>query len=494
MLAPFDMIAGMFARIRNTPVDYAWGSFGEITRLLGDAGSCRPRGDGGPEAELWLGAHHGSPSEIVEPALCGGAADVRAWIAADPATTLGPLADGLRRGDGARLPFLVKVLAAGTPLSLQAHPSLADARAGFAREEAAGVALDAPERSYKDPSHKPELLLALSETMETLAGFREHADAVASIERLALAARECGLDASRMEVLLERVRAARDEAGRREIVAWLLERADEVLAVTDAVVATARAVRDGGAGVGDEPVSDVSAGAASGGAAPASGASASDAGSAADALPASDREALARDIETVCLLADHAPRDPGIVIALLLHRLTLRRGDAIFVGAGSLHAYLRGVGLEIMASSDNVLRGGLTPKHVDAPELLRVLDTAAGPASTLAPIAEGPGVIAFVPPVPDFRLARVTIGGGDGDGADGAGGEAQSARVAFAGPAIALCLEGSLLLRGAVGEVRLAAGEAVFVTPDERELAFEGTGDVVIASTGIGPDAELPLP
>src|SRR5690606_3622437 len=133
----------MFVRIRNTPLDYAWGTDGEITRLLGDGteSACEPRDGGGPEAELWLGDPPGAPSRIIDRELAGGAADLRQWIDADPRATLGPYASGLREGDGARLPFLLKVLAADAPLSLQAHPSLEHAREGFARENALGIPL-----------------------------------------------------------------------------------------------------------------------------------------------------------------------------------------------------------------------------------------------------------------------------------------------------------------------------------------------------------------
>lgn len=362
----------MFARIRNSPLDYAWGSDGEITRLLGDAAACAPRPDGGPEAELWFGAHHGSPSRLVDPARSGGAGDLREWIAADPDTTLGQLAADA--GEGPRLPFLVKVLAAGSPLSLQAHPSLADAREGFERENAAGIAVDAPERSYRDASHKPELLLALSETMEALAGFRRHADAVAAFERFERAAGEHTREGEALRGLSARVRVAGDEAGRCELVAWLLGRGDDAAAATEAVVATARTVQAGRDVVGAAP----------------------------------GRASLERDAETVVRLADHYPGDPGVVIALLLHRVTLARGEALFVRAGSMHAYVEGVGIEVMASSDNVLRGGLTAKHVDVPELLRVLDSGESDPPRVEPVPIGGGALEYPVPVADFRVVRVT--------------------------------------------------------------------------------------
>ncbi len=140
----------MFVGITNTPRDYAWGQPGGISRLFDSAPVSTP------EAELWLGAHPGSPARIVDPTQTNGATDLAEWIASDPGTTLG---DRHRHG----LPFLLKVLSAESPLSLQAHPTPEQAAEGFARENAAGIPLDAAHRNYKDPFAKPELILALSE-------------------------------------------------------------------------------------------------------------------------------------------------------------------------------------------------------------------------------------------------------------------------------------------------------------------------------------------
>ncbi|HZK58748.1 MAG TPA: type I phosphomannose isomerase catalytic subunit, partial [Cryobacterium sp.] len=158
----------MFVGITNSPRDYAWGSTTAIAGLLGRAAS------GQPEAELWLGAHHGSPSVIVDPGSVGGAADLAKWIAASPEVALGPVLAGAP-GEP-RLPFLMKILAAQGPLSLQAHPSPGRAAAGFELENAAGIPVDAAYRNYRDPFHKPELIYALSETFEVLCGFRDLAE------------------------------------------------------------------------------------------------------------------------------------------------------------------------------------------------------------------------------------------------------------------------------------------------------------------------------
>ena len=143
----------MFVGIENTPRDYAWGSETAISALLGTTPS------GGPEAELWLGSHPGSPARVIDPGQVGGARNLTEWIAAAPSDAL---------GTHPRLPFLLKVLAAASPLSLQAHPSAEQAQEGFARENALGVRLDAPERNYKDPYPKPEIICAVSDRFEAL--------------------------------------------------------------------------------------------------------------------------------------------------------------------------------------------------------------------------------------------------------------------------------------------------------------------------------------
>ncbi|MET0714031.1 MAG: type I phosphomannose isomerase catalytic subunit, partial [Mycetocola sp.] len=244
----------MFVPIANTPRNYAWGSTTDIAALLGVAPS------GGPEAELWLGAHPGSPARILTPGAVGGFETLADWVERDPASA------GLAEP---RLPFLLKLLAANAPLSLQAHPSPAQAADGFARENAAGVPQNDPTRNYKDAFHKPELIFALSERFEALCGFRPVADAAADVDvllavpglsadaRAALGSFRSSLDGPDSEVL-------------RRVVGSLLGEDVSVLvrAVTDAAAS-------------------------------------------APLTPA---------VDTVRMLADHYPGDPGIVVSLLIHR------------------------------------------------------------------------------------------------------------------------------------------------------------------------------
>ncbi|MFF2273352.1 mannose-6-phosphate isomerase, class I [Agromyces sp. NPDC058136] len=418
----------MFVAIDNTPRDYAWGSRSAIAGFRGRAAP------GGPEAELWLGAHAGSPARIVDEASVGHA-DLAAWIAAEPVAALG----AAHAAQGARLPFLLKVLAAGAPLSLQAHPTPAQARAGFAREDAEGVAIDAYDRNYKDEFHKPELIVAVSETFDALSGFRPMAEV-----RGVLAALRAADEAS-----------ASPEPGALDLLEAKLSEPEPLRATVEWLL---RDGRGGDTGEASWVVERVTALAAS--------------------PEAADSE-YARSFETVGALAKAYPGDPGIVISLLLNRVRLRAGESLYLAAGNIHAYLDGLGIELMAASDNVLRGGLTPKHIDVDELVDVLDFTPGPPPRLEPVEVAPGVQSFSPGVPDFALHRVESAG-----------DGEERRIALAGPAIVLAERAAIELRGdaSSGPVRLARGEAVFVTPDERELVIAGDGVAWVASVG-GPGA-----
>lgn len=413
----------MFVAITNTPRDYAWGSRTAIAELLGHPVS------GAPEAELWLGAHPGSPSLIVG-AAAGSATTLPELVQADPAGVLGEWSVAEH---GERLPFLLKVLAAAGPLSLQAHPSPEQARAGFALENEAGIALDAPDRNYKDAFHKPELIVALSERFDALCGFRELAqtlELVAELQRADAATAEP--QPSPLEAL-ERVLRGRD--GLRDTVEWLLrdgrgEDSGEVEWLVERVVALA--------------------------------ASAALAGG-----------PFAAEFATVGTLADAYPGDPSIVLALLLNRVTLRAGEALYLPAGNIHMYLDGLGIELMAASDNVLRGGFTPKHIDVDELLQVLRFDPVPVPRLEPERPAKGVRVYRPDVPDFVLYAIERTAGDAP-----------AEITLNGAAIALCTAGTLQLTGGRSANEIARGESVFITPEEGTLAVAGTGSLFIATVG----------
>jgi len=401
----------MFVGITNTPRDYAWGSAGGISALLGHEASVTP------EAELWLGAHPGSPSRVV------GSDD-----------TLLDIVDDIDTGtiDG-RLPFLLKVLAAAAPLSLQAHPTAEEAAAGFARENAAGIALDAPNRNYKDAYPKPELIYALSERFDALCGFRPVAETVGVIDRLAELAGSTGpaglagpagpagpagsARSGESSPFTRWRELVADATSLRPAFEWLITRGDGVDTLLETLVRTARA---------NPP-----------------------------------------EFELVVELANAYPGDPGIAIGLMLNRVTLSPGEALYLPAGNIHAYLRGVGIELMTSSDNVLRGGLTPKHIDVPELLAVLDFTSTAVPYLDGVSVAPDITRFAPADVDFALTRIV-----GDG-----------KVLIAGAAIALCTAGEFRIDGMRAGTTLSRGDSVYITPDEDELLFNGSGTVFLASS-----------
>jgi mannose-6-phosphate isomerase len=368
----------MFVPITNTPRDYAWGSTTLIAELLGTQPS------GGPEAELWLGTHPGSPTRTAD----------------------GVLADVVQ------LPYLLKVLAAASPLSLQAHPTIAQAVDGFAREEALGIPLDAPNRNYKDELHKPEIIVALT-PFRAMCGFRPADQIAASVGRL-LSARP-GDPA--LTAWLERLGGDDTLAPTFQ---WLLERGDGVDELLEVLVETAPLV-DG------------------------------------------DHYDLMGELGTAF------PTDPGIAISLMLNVVSLQPGEALFLPAGNIHAYIEGLGVELMAASDNVLRGGLTPKHVDVAELLGVLDFSPLPVPRLAAEVVAPGVEAFRPPVDDFQLLHITA----------------PTTVERAGDAILLCTAGEWSLSGqAGGSVVLARGAAMFVSSEESPITVAGDGELFVAMRG----------
>ncbi len=371
--------------LENRVQNYAWGSLTAIPSLLG-----RPA-TGAPQAELWLGAHPSAPSTLPN------GVTLDHHLAAAPGRLLG---EKVLERFGPQLPFLLKVLAAAQPLSLQAHPTLAQAKAGFAKEEAAGVPRTAGHRNYKDANHKPEIICALTE-FHALCGFRRHADSVRLFKAL-------GLDTSVLE-----------HHGLRGYF-------EHVMSLPKAAQ-----------------------------------------GGLVDQLVDASRTPV-KGFEAECALAQKLsaqyPRDIGIVGALLLNLVVLAPGEALYLDAGNLHAYLEGTGVELMANSDNVLRGGLTPKHVDVPELLSVLDFVDGPAKVLRPTGAPEAV--YATPAPDFRLSRLTLSG--------------PYALPAGLPQVLLVTEGTLT----VGGQTFGRGQSLFIGADEA-LTLSGPATLFRATPGL---------
>jgi mannose-6-phosphate isomerase len=256
-------------------------------------------------------------------------------------------------GFGGRLPFLMKVIAVDQVLSLQVHPPAERAVAGHAREEAAGIPLDAPQRNYGDPWHKPELVLALT-PFETLAGFRDVQLSAALLRLLEVpwAARTAdllegdGVPAERLKaVVAETLRLSRTE----------------VAVLIPELIAAAGRVQE--AGPEERRVFDI-----------------------------------------LAQLADRYPDDPAVLVALLLNDVVLEPGDAMYIAPGVVHAHGSGLAVEIMAASDNVLRAGLTPKHRDVEELLAVTDFTSGPPPVTPPSEYDVAFARFTTPAAEFEL------------------------------------------------------------------------------------------
>jgi mannose-6-phosphate isomerase len=331
------------------------------------------------------------------------------------------LGEAVVRRFGKDLPFLLKVLAAETPLSLQTHPSLEQAREGYARENALGVPLSAPHRNYKDANHKPELICALT-PFDALCGFRRADETLALLDALGLSA---------LEPLLAPLRAAPDARGISRLFEALMTLPREQRGpLVDAVVA-ACASRAGQGG------------------------------------------RFSEELRQAVRLGALYPGDPGVIGALLLNLVRLQPGEAIYLPAGNLHAYLRGVGVEIMANSDNVLRGGCTPKHVDVPELLRVLDFRCGPIGVVHPTSTDGVELVYPTPTEEFRLSRLQLRPG------------VSSRPERRGPEILLCTEGSARLSVGGETLALPRGASVFVRAADGAYTLEGEGSVYRATAGL---------
>jgi mannose-6-phosphate isomerase len=375
---------------------YPWGTVDALADLQG-----RPVPAPGPEAELWMGAHPSAPSGV-------GWTTLDRVIDAAPDWTLGAECEARF---GGRLPFLLKVLSAAKALSIQVHPSRAQAEAGYAAENARGLAPGDPARNYVDDWPKPELLYALT-PFEVAAGLRTPVDAAALLRALAV---------DELEPL------AADLTDLRAALASILRWPEPARLVGEVLAACQRLAAS------DSPYADACAAA-------------------------------------VRVAADH-PGDIGVVALLLMRHGVLQPGQAVFMPAGGLHAYLRGTGIELLANSDNVVRSGLTGKHIDVPELLKLLDPSVA-VPVLTPRLVEPGVTTFDTPTPEFRLHLLRPAG-------------SALALPGHGPRIVLCLEGSSLLRTEAGQdLELAKGDSCFIPFADGLVYATGHARLALATPG----------
>ena len=392
--------------LRGTLVHYPWGTFDTIHELLGS------QPDGRPVAELWLGAHTLAPSTLVDTTLDVAVAQRPELLGAPSVAEFGP-----------HLPFLMKVLSARHPLSLQAHPSREQAREGFAAEEAAGVPLTSPQRIYKDDWPKPEILVALTE-FHALCGFRDPDRTFALFEALGAG--------PLVDRLIAPLRGRGGEAGLQEFFLEVLSMKERHVDVVDAVLAAAVPLRH-------------------------------------------ERGELGAFAATALELDDVFPRDPGILAALLMNRITLAPGQGMYTDAGVMHAHLRGTGVEVMASSDNVLRGGLTTKHVSVDELVRVVDFGWGDPEVMDGVETSPGVWDYPTHCHEFDVWRLEVTP-----------DATVAVPAPEGARIALVTQGSVTLASTEHTLELARGESVFIPAGSPSITATGSGQVFLSAPGLG--------
>ncbi|CAJ1507599.1 mannose-6-phosphate isomerase, class I [[Mycobacterium] burgundiense] len=388
--------------LRGAIRTYAWGSRTAIADFTGRAVPAAH-----PEAELWLGAHPADPAWVRTPE---GERTLLDLVKSDPEGQLGA---AVRARFGDALPFLVKILAADEPLSLQAHPSAEQAVEGYAREDRMGVPLNSPERNYRDRSHKPEILVAL-QPFEALAGFRPAAQTVKLLRAFAV---------SELDHYVNLLSDQSDADGLRALfTTWItLPQPDLDVLVPAVLEGAIEYVRS----------------------------------------DATEFVAVAR---TVLELGERYPGDAGVLAALLLNRVHLEPGEAIYLPGGNLHTYLHGVGVEVMANSDNVLRGGLTPKHVDVPELLRVLDFTPATEQDLHPAVQQDGFErCYLTPAAEFAVSVLHL---DGDDL----GHAVDAPCRHDGPQILVCADGAVTVLGKAGEVHLERGGAAWVAADDGPI------------------------
>ena len=385
----------MLVKISNNPRNYAWGSRTLITDYFGpELTSSAPDQ---PAAEIWFGTHAASA----------------AFLSEQKSTTLSA------HLGGHQLSFLLKILAADQPLSIQAHPNLAQAKAGFASENSQGIEIGATTRNYKDQNHKPEVIVALSE-FEALCGFKP----IEEIDQL-------------FEDLESH--AGVSEGFRIMSATWrkLLQETDGLQKVF-VDISKRRGNLDGFT---------------------------------AELTAMADFEARFALAERLNLLY---PGDSGVVLALLMNHVFLEPGQALFLPAGNIHAYLSGLGIEVMAASDNVLRGGLTQKHIDLEELERVIDFTPGRIPLVQPRELSSGLIQYPCNTDDFLLYKVEPSG-----------ERLMADLQLGAEAVILCTAGEISVSNSLDErVLLRRGEAAYMGAEARFFSISGGGTAFLATSG----------
>jgi mannose-6-phosphate isomerase len=370
----------LLVRISGEVKNFSWGS----KHLIQDQLGLGPTNQ--QVAEVWFGTHAGGQSKLL------------------------PSGQNLSEAVGSKLSFLVKFLAADSPLSIQVHPNALQAKAGFAKENAAGIDLADPKRNYKDDSHKPEILIALS-AFEALCGFRPRAE----VQEIFLAFSESEARFGELAAV------AATDVSLEEIFSELLE--DSALA-----------------------------------------------GRFASSVAGLDIDSISEQARLLVVdLLDKYPGETGALVSLLLNFIQIAPGEAIYLPAGNLHAYLSGLGLEVMAASDNVIRGGLTSKHIDRAELRNITDFSELAEPKVSPKKLAEGLVEYPVAASEFRVYRAQITGTN-----------MLADIDLPAAAVIVCVSGEIAVGTSLEEREvLKKGEVVFVS-EAKKFSLSGSGDVFV--------------
>jgi mannose-6-phosphate isomerase len=398
-------------KLRNRIQEYAWGSKTAIAELVG-----YPTPSPKPQAELWMGAHPKAPSEVL---LNNKRISLIELIKKDPIAILGKSTS--RKFSGS-LPFLFKVLAAGEPLSIQAHPTVKQARDGFRRENRENIPLDAYERSYKDQNHKPEIISALS-PFWAMSGFRPVVKMLNILNEISLQSIIKEIDdfhkspdtngLKNFFALLMNLPKGRKEGAVGETIRWAEKAKNEKNPEFDNIS------------------------------------------------------------RWILKLNEKYPGDIGVLSPVILNLVRLNPGEAMFTHAGVLHAYLEGEGIELMANSDNVLRGGLTEKYIDVRELLRILDYSSTEVRKIPAVTLPNGEMYYDSPAQEFRLSRIHVKKND----DHTSAEKRSVEIA-------ICIEGSCAIHeeGKSRTLDISKGDSILIPACVNRYAIKGAARLFKAS------------
>lgn len=432
-------------KMRNAIQKYAWGSKVAIPNVMGRTP------DDEPEAEVWMGSHPKAPSSLE-----GVTENLLELIGKDPDTLIGHRSKRLLPPGSKtpQLPFLFKILAAERGLSIQAHPTREHAGPAFEKEEARGIDLLAPNRNYRDRNHKPELIYAITD-FYGMAGFRDYDMVALEMNDLLHQADEKGFGTGDTPAIHKFLHACRNLVASPEEESFRLWFSSMMELLSPDASRERPLFSSILRGYAVEKKSAQT-----------------------DTSGRMERED--RYWWTIELLRQF-PDDPGALAPLYLNLFHLVPGEALFQGAGLLHAYLHGTGVEIMANSDNVLRAGCTVKHVDPEELQKVV--------TFTPGSPGKAVVRrrgslerFVTPAEEFELLRLPTRKD--------GGTSTTQFHLEDTPAIVLALNGDASVSTADGSITLKRGESAFVTAAAGTFATEGTAELFIASLPGGVEGE----